>query len=442
MEWAGGRNASIQGPTIDFQSFFSGRGVATNFIGAPGEPLFDDAAFIASFGLQFDHPAGYAGQAPFAGAAPTPATGWTGAAAQATARPRRCACGCSTSASTSTASTPTSSTARTTAARTTTRCCSRATKDAADAVGPSRKGQWADVKVTIIGGALDGKTAGMLVKVEELTKDLSRVRLFHTSVSRAIASWPSWPGEPGFTGEFDEYLAQKFPTSTAADFADPRVRHHQRGDLRRAGPLLGDRPPADARVHRRRRTSPDLLLVGVPTTDEFQHQFLGLVTHEAPERCRNPAYDDVDVNGSPDGRVASARGFIRTAYEGADDADAGPQLLGRTRRRSCPPITASPRSSSPSTPACRWSTSACCRSRRRRTAVRRRARRSARPRPAGPAAPADLPQPRGARPGRRRAPAGRSGRRGGDGRRDQGGVPRPDATPTTGPTTASPRAGR
>ena len=34
--------------------------------------------FITSFGLQFDHPAGYAGQAPFPGAAPTPATGWTG----------------------------------------------------------------------------------------------------------------------------------------------------------------------------------------------------------------------------------------------------------------------------------------------------------------------------------------------------------------------------
>ena len=78
VEWAGGRNATIQGPTIDFQSFFSGRGVATNFIGHAGEPLFDDAPFIGAFGLQFDHPAGYAGQAPFPGAAPTPATGWTG----------------------------------------------------------------------------------------------------------------------------------------------------------------------------------------------------------------------------------------------------------------------------------------------------------------------------------------------------------------------------
>ena len=77
VEWAGGRNGVIDGPTIDFRTFFSGRGVTTNFIGAVGEPLFDDAAFIASFGLQFDHPAGYAGQAAFPGAAPTDATGWT-----------------------------------------------------------------------------------------------------------------------------------------------------------------------------------------------------------------------------------------------------------------------------------------------------------------------------------------------------------------------------
>lgn len=78
VEWAGGANATIKGPTIDFQSFFSGRGVATNFIGSAGQALFDDAPFIASFGLQFDHPAGYAGRPAFAGAAPAPASGWSG----------------------------------------------------------------------------------------------------------------------------------------------------------------------------------------------------------------------------------------------------------------------------------------------------------------------------------------------------------------------------
>ena len=63
VEWAGGRNATIQGPTIDFQSFFSGRGVATNFIGKAGDVLFDDAPFIAAFGLQFDHPSRVRGPA-------------------------------------------------------------------------------------------------------------------------------------------------------------------------------------------------------------------------------------------------------------------------------------------------------------------------------------------------------------------------------------------
>ena len=91
-------------------------------------------------------------------------------------------------------------------------------KDGADAVGDLAEGEWADVKVTVIGGSLEGKTAGFLVKVETLSPDLSQVRLFHTSVTRANATWPTWPGEPGYT-EFAEFLAVEFPTATAADFA-------------------------------------------------------------------------------------------------------------------------------------------------------------------------------------------------------------------------------
>src|SRR6185295_4331230 len=79
VEWAGGRNASIQGPTIDFQSFFSGRGVMTNFIGTATDALFDDAPFISSFGLQFDHAAGYpaANRVAVPSAAIVDAAGWT-----------------------------------------------------------------------------------------------------------------------------------------------------------------------------------------------------------------------------------------------------------------------------------------------------------------------------------------------------------------------------
>ena len=64
---------------------------------------------------------------------------------------------------------------------------------------------------------------------------------------------------------------------------------------------------------------PDLLLAGYPTTDEFQHQFLGPGhPHAARAATPNPAYDDVEVDGTPDGRVAARAAFLREAYRGAD----------------------------------------------------------------------------------------------------------------------------
>src|SRR6188472_4312286 len=62
IEWAGGRSGSIQGPTLDFRNFRSGRGVVTNFTEPP-----DNLPFAAQLGVQFDR------------ADPAPATGWTGA---------------------------------------------------------------------------------------------------------------------------------------------------------------------------------------------------------------------------------------------------------------------------------------------------------------------------------------------------------------------------
>ena len=322
VEWAGGANASIQGPTIDFQSFYSGRGVATNFIGKAGDALFDDAPFITAFGLQFDHPTGYAGQTEFHGAAPLPAVGWTGSLpatySQAMEMRLRVLDGVN----------PTwvdkyglnawifdSTNDQTTNYD---KVLFSKTRNADDSVAILAKGQTADVKVKIQGGPNNGLTAGMLVKVEELTADLSRVRLFHTSVSRAIATWPSWGGEPGFAGDFAEYLAQKFPTSTAADFAileagvTSEETYVQQGLYWSTGhiPML---------KYVARTYKPDLLLVGMPTTDEFQHQFLGLVSPKLPGGATNPAYDDVDLNGVADGRVAQREGFVRTAYRKSDE---------------------------------------------------------------------------------------------------------------------------
>ena len=329
VEWAGGRNATIAGPTIDFQSFFSGRGVSTNFIGHAGEALFDDAPFIASFGLQFDTPAGYAGQAPFPAAAPTPASGWSGdlPATFSPAQEMRLRVldfgvdkyGLNAYIFDSTDDHKVDYD----------KVLFSRTKSAADAVGTLAKGQTADVKVKIQGGALDGQTAGMLVKVEELTGDLSRVRLFHTSVSRATASWPTWGGEPGFTGDFAEFLAQRFPTSTAADFAilEAGVTSEETYVEQGLYWATGHHPMLE---YVAKTYQPDLMLVGMPTTDEFQHQFLGLVSPTLPNGDPNPAYDDVDLNGVPDGRVAARERFIRTAYQESDETlTLARKLLGK-----------------------------------------------------------------------------------------------------------------
>ena len=63
---------------------------------------------------------------------------------------------------------------------------------------------------------------------------------------------------------------------------------------------------------------PDLLMVGMPTTDEFQHQFLGLVSPTLPNGDPNPAYDDVNLDGTTDGLVAKRKGYIRAAYHESD----------------------------------------------------------------------------------------------------------------------------
>ncbi len=317
VEWAGGRNASIQGPTIDFRTFLSGRGVATNFIGQKGDPLFDDAPFISAFGLQFDHPDGYpaAGRAAFPAAAPTEATGWTGVPTSyspAQEMRMRVLDGAIDKYGLNAYIYDSRNDGRTKYDRV---LFSR-TKSGADRVADLREGEWADVKVTIDGGALAGKTAGMLIRVETLSRDLSRVRLFHTSVTRAIASWPTWSGEPGYT-EFDEFLAAEFPTSTAADFAileagiTSEETYVEQGLYWSTGhwPML--EYVADT-------YEPDLLMVGMPTTDEFQHQFLGLVTRRLPNGDRNPAYDDVDLDGERDGRVEERSAFIREAYHESD----------------------------------------------------------------------------------------------------------------------------
>jgi len=323
LEWAGGRNGTINGPTLDYRTTLSGRGVATNYI-APT----DDPTFTASFGLQFDHPAGFAGQPAFPAAAPAPATGWTDVppSFSPAQEMRLRVLDFGTDKYGLNAYLYDSSDDRRTNYD---RVLFSPAKDGKQKVADLRRGQWGEVKVKIIGGAQDGQTAGFLLKVETLAKDLSQVRLFHTSVTRAIASWPTWPGEAGFSGSFEEYVAQKFPVSTAADFAILEAGIVSEETYVEQG-LYWEKLYHPLLRYLVKTYQPDLALVGYPVTDEFQHQFLGLVSKTLPGGAPNPAYDDVQVNGTPDGRVAQREGFIKRAYQGADSTMGLAQdLLGK-----------------------------------------------------------------------------------------------------------------
>ncbi|MDA0167871.1 alkaline phosphatase family protein [Solirubrobacter taibaiensis] len=311
IEWVGGRSGVINGPTVDYRSFLSGRGVATNYISPT-----DNEAFTRSFGVQFDHPAGYAGNAPFPGAAPAPATGWTGVPrSYSPAKEMRLRVvdfgtdkyGLNAYLYDS----------RNDGRTKYDRVFFSRTKSGADKVADLAEGDpFADVKVKIIGGTNEGKTASFLLKVERLSSDLKEVRLFHTSVTRALATWPGF-SQSGFTGSFEDYIADKFPSSQAGDFA-----------VLEAGTVSEDTYIEQSEYWAKLyhpliryvldKYQPDLAMVGDPRTDEIQHQFLGLVTKKLPNGSSNPAYDDTNVDGRKDGRAKAREGYIRDAYSGAD----------------------------------------------------------------------------------------------------------------------------
>src|SRR5262245_56233333 len=318
IEWAGGRSGAINGPTLDFRDFRSGRGVATNYI-SPS----DSATFVAAFGLQFDHPVGFAGRPAFPAAAPTDAVGWTNVP-QSFSPPKEIRLRGLDGTIDKYGLNAYLYDSRNDGRARYDRVLFSTTKNGADSVGDLKQGQWADVKVTIQQSPppappdpLAGKTGSFLIKVEKLAPDLSAVRLFHTSVTRAIAIWPTWPGEPGFTGDFADFVAQRFPSSQAGDFAVLESGIVSEETYAQQG-VYWEKLYQPLIRYIMRVYKPDLALVGYPATDEVQHQFLGLVTPMLPNGDPNPSYDDVDLNGVPDGRVAQREAFIRRAYKGSD----------------------------------------------------------------------------------------------------------------------------
>lgn len=338
IEWAGGRDAPINGPIVDFRSFASGRGVTTNYL--ESAPL-DDGAFIGAFGLQFDtnldHPGlsntAYPPEKLYSGTQTAAQLGWkhipeSALAARAT-RMRVLDFGIDKYGlnvlfySTDADADPDYD-----------HVLFDTDKDPSNGfvadLTPSDWGQLHEMKVTISGGSLAGKTGGYLFKVERLetaSNDKPIYRLFHTSVTRANAEWTTWPGEPGYAS-FADFIAGEFPVSTAADFAVLEAGVVSEETYVEQGLYweTGHHPIIEYVAE---KYDPDIFFVGYPATDEFSHQFMGLVTLTVPNGDPNPAYDDFDLNGVPDGRVTARESFIRRAYQGANDTLAlTRQLMG------------------------------------------------------------------------------------------------------------------
>lgn len=210
-----------------------------------------------------------------------------------------------------------------------------AAKNGSAAVANLSQGQWADVKVTLTGSRA-GQTAGFWLKAIQIAPDLSHFWVYGTEIARVAASYAGC----SCASTFEETLASQFPTATSGDFApleggviDEDTYVQQGLDLYRQShePML--RYILDTLgVH------PDLLMLGWPVTDEFSHQFLGLFTPESPQGGANPFFDD--VNGTPgvkDHRIQIRRGYIESAYAGADSTLA----LGRSLVGGDPTIVAS-----------------------------------------------------------------------------------------------------
>lgn len=188
-------------------------------------------------------------------------------------------------------------------------------KDGNDAVGDVASGDWLDVKVKLTGERA-GQTAGFYVKPFDLTGDLANFGLYYTSITRTNATYV----DGGDSAGFEEALNAKFPSATAPDFApleagviDEDTWAEQGFQWSTSRSVYLDYIFTDLGV------KPDLLMLGMPLTDEFSHQLLGLLTETDPDGNANPFYDDANGDGKKDNRIEQREGLMQTAYQMADE---------------------------------------------------------------------------------------------------------------------------
>ena len=319
VEWVGARNfvPALQGPVVDFRSFFSNRGVLLNYDLA-GQPAGANAFGVSYQRVDLDL-----------------ASGWTHVPASFSPAMQEQLQVTNTAFpladnvdrvydlyiydSTDDATTNYDHVLVVPAT---------AGRNGSSSVANLQAGDWADIKVTLTGGR-EGQTAGFYVKAIEIADNLSTFRLYFTSIARVNATYNAL-GAAG-SAAFEQTLAKDFPTSTAADFAPLEAGIVDEETYVEQGLMWKDAHWAYLRyIFDELGVDPDMLMLGVPTTDEFQHQFMALYTPTDMDGDPNPYFDDVTNDGIPDGRVTIREGYVRAAYHEADQTLAlGRSLMGR-----------------------------------------------------------------------------------------------------------------
>ncbi len=333
VEWVGSRGLvpALQGPVVDFRSFFSRRGVLVNY-DLPGQPGGANAFGVDYQRVDLD-----------------PASGWSNVPVSfSPAMEERL-----TLTTTFAAANPTrsfdlyvydsSDDARTNYDAVVV-VPSTAAKDGSAAVADLTAGDWADVKVTLTGPRA-GQTAGFYLKAIDLAPDLSQFRIYFTSIARANATYNgcTYALDCATPLGFEETLNASFASSTAADYAALEAgivdeeTYVEQGLMWKGAHwaylryILGSDPvpTVGGGTVDGLGVEPDLLMLGYPVTDEFSHQFMALVTPTDMDGDPNPYYDDATNDNVADGRLAIREGYIRSAYEEADGTLAlGRKLLG------------------------------------------------------------------------------------------------------------------
>ena len=342
IDWVAGVAAGIQGPTVDFTSFFTNRGV---LVGQADEVEQDGSEF---FGVNYEDAtlapaAGWSGAPTGDPAAPPQQTTWqVPSSLFATDGPGTPSRSCND---------PLPPTGCTNVLRTYNLyfydsvtggganydhvIVSPVGKTAASPSVDLAVGDFEAIRLTGANGLLAsraGQTAGHYVKLISLTPDGSQFKLYLTSLTRAIARCGTpCDGLPaGGAGEdrLEKYIADNLLPWAAGDFApleagviDEDTYVEQGRDLERAYShqviefILGELQP-----------DTDLAMVGYPFTDEVQHQFLALVSPTDADGDPNPCYDvipkfdDTECTGTGTaGLVATREEYIRSAYVDADE---------------------------------------------------------------------------------------------------------------------------